>query len=73
MDEKRATQEELEAILHKMLNCLNGLLVDEACGVVLNAFGFVMVDNDIDVEDAVGSVRKYYDLNGDKEWTRAGH
>jgi hypothetical protein len=73
MDEREATREELEAIRDKMLNCLNGLLWQEACEVALNVFGFVLVDNDIDVDDAVESVREYYKANGDKEWARAGH
>jgi hypothetical protein len=72
MDEREATQEELEAIRGRMLDCLNGLLWTDACSVVLNVFGFVMVDNDVGMEDAAESVRSYYQVNGGKKWAVRG-
>jgi hypothetical protein len=72
MDDKEATREELEAVRDKMLNCLNGLLWHEACEVALNVFGFVAVDNDVDLEDAIESVREYYKVNGGKGWAVRG-
>lgn len=73
MGDKEITQQELEAIRDKMLTCLNGLLWYEACEVALNVFGSVMIDNDIGIEDAIGSVGDYYSANGDKDEARADH
>ena len=73
MKYKEATTEELRAVQEKMLNCLNGLLMDEACTVALNTFCFVMMENDVELEDVLNGVREYYSLNRDKEWRCGSH
>ena len=66
MDEKKATQKELEATRDKMLMCLAGLRIAETVEVALNVYCFVTTAHRVNAKDAARFVTEYYAARGNK-------